>query len=356
MKKLLLLLTLICVFPQTVNAFYDTVPFYQNEFLNELTGNAGFAELVESIINGGGITAEGIFGKVANLVAGDVRTALSYTGSVLALVILASCIKGAQIRQQNGVADLAFVICYFVEASFLLGVLCKAVDIALGAAREVVTFIRMSLPAYIGIVTATGIDASASQGIFLIMVNVVSRYAGVFMINAFFCIGVLTVVSNMSSEIQIAKLIAIARQLLFWVLGFLLTVFAGMTALSGLNAAGSAAVGIRAAKYTIGHAIPVVGGFLADSTELILASAKIFKNAFGTAGIIIMTIICLVPVVKLFTIGFALKFAAGLTEPFCDKLMSDSIYAIGQCVVHIMVCILLMTVMFIMAFAVLLSL
>ena len=176
------------------------------------------------------------------------------------------------------------------------------------------------------------------------------------MINAFFYIAILTVVSNMSSAIHITKLISLARQVLFWVLGFILTVFAGMTTLSGLGASASSAVGIRAAKYTIGHAIPVVGGFLADSTELVLASAKIFKNAFGTAGIAVIAIVCLVPVLKLFVIAFMLKLSAGLTEPFCDNLMSDTIYQVGQSIIHIMVSVLLMSVMFILAFAVLINL
>ena len=241
-------------------------------------------------------------------------------------------------------------------SAFLLGVLFKGVEVAQKAADELVVFTRMTLPAYIGIITSTGVDASASQGIFLMMVNAVSGYAGDFMINAFFYIGILTIVGNMSSEIKITKIIYIARQILFWILGFLLTVFAGMTALSGLAVSASSSVGIRAAKYTIGHAIPVVGGFLADSTELILASAKIFKNAFGTVGIAVLALVCLVPVVKLFIIGFLLKITAGLTEPFCDKLMSDSIYGIGQTVIHIMVTVLLMAVMFILAFAVLINL
>lgn len=334
----------------------NAVPYYQNELLGEFTGNAVFGDFVNGVIKGDAPAGQGIVQKLIALVAGDVKNAASYIISVMGFVILSSCIKGSQIKLGEGVSEIAFLICYFVVSSFLLGVLYKAVCIALDAAEEIVVFIRMSLPAYIGIITSTGINASAMQGIFLVMVNIVSQYAGNFMINAFFYIGVLSVVSNVSSSIHITKLIFIAKQILFWVLGFLLTVFAGMTALSGLSVSVSSATGIRAAKYTIGHAIPVVGGFLADSTELILASAKIFKNAFGTAGIIALAIFCLIPVIKLFAIGFLLKITAGLTEPFCDKLMSESIYGIGQTVVYIMVAVLLMTVMFILAFAVLMNL
>ncbi len=352
------LIFLICFMPARSFAYeYSDESFsYTSEAFREVSETLDFGDFVSSVVKGDDPLPEGIFQKIVAMVIGDVKSVLSYILSVLGFVILSSCIKGSQIKLGESVSEIAFLICYFVISTFLIGILYKSVGIALKAAEEIVVFIRMSLPAYIGIISSTGINASAMQGVFLMMVNAVSQYAGDFMINSFFYIGVLTIVSNMSSRIQIMKLIHISRQVLLWALGFLLTVFAGMTSLSGLAVSASSATGIRAAKYTIGHAIPVVGGFLADSTELILASAKIFKNALGTAGIIALAILCLVPVLKLFAVGFTLKITAGLTEPFCDKLMSDSIYAVGQTVVYIMVSVLLMTVMFIFAFAVLMNL
>lgn len=348
----------ICSLPLAALAddFIDTVPDFSAEFLEEITGHATLKDVISVIISGDMDFDEGLFARIINLVVGDVRQCMGYILSVIGFCILSSCIKGSQIRLSGSTGDISFLVCYCISAGFLLGILRIASDIAFGASEDIVTFIRMSLPAYIGVITSTGVNAAASEGIFLAMINVISRYAGSFMINAFFYIGVLTIVSNMSEEIHISKLIHIFSQVLFWILGFLLTVFAGMTALSGLNASAASGTGIRAVKYTIGHAVPVVGGFLADSTELILASAKIFKSAFGTAGIIILTIACMIPVIKLFIIGFLLKIAAGLTEPFCNKLICDTIYAIGHTVIHIMVSVILMTVMFILAFAVLLNL
>ena len=326
-----------------------------SQYTGELLENSDFASFARRVVSGDDTAIEGVVQKLMQLVMGDVKEIVGYILSVLGFVILSSCIKGSQIKLGEGVSEVAFLVCYFVIASFLMGILYKAVSLASYATGEIVSFIKMSLPAYIGIVTSMGINASVMQTLFLVMTNVVSQYAGSFMINSFFYIGILGIVSNMSSRIHITKLISIARQILFWVLGFMLTVFAGMTSLSGLSVSASSATGIRAAKYTIGHAIPVVGGFLADSTELILASAKVFRNSFGTVGIIVLGALCMIPVLKLFVIGFLLKVSAGLTEPFCDKLMSESIYSVGQTVVHIMVCVLLMTVMFIFAFAVLMN-
>lgn len=336
--------------------YSEVIPEYSDSVITEVTGYAGFADIIESIADREAVVPEDLLHKIVYYAVGDVRYIFKYIVSVLAVCILASCVKGAYIGLKGASGEISFLVCYCTVSGFLLGILNDCVKIALSASESIVIFVRMALPAYIGIITSTGVNAASSEGIFLVMVNVISSYVGNFMINAFFFTGILTVVSNMSAEIKVNKLIHIFRQVMFWILGFLLTVFAGMTSLSGLNISASSGSGIRAIKYTIGHTVPVVGGFLADSTELIYASAGIFKTAFGTAGIVILGIVTMVPVIKLFLVGFLVRITAGLAEPFCDRQICDTVFSVGQTIIYIMVSLLLMTVMFIFAFAVLLKL
>lgn len=332
---------------------FDVPDFFSDNLL-EITGYESFSDIIEVIVNGETPVDEGFFSKIAALVLGDVKLSLTYVVSVIAFSVLSSLVKGSQLRLSAGSGEIAYLICYFLVAGFLLGILQTAVKTALDIAHTLEGFIRMALPAYIGIVTTCGYDFSGSQSLFLMMINVVSSFAGDFMINAFFYMGILGVISNMSDEIHISKLISIFRQTLFWILGFLLTVFASLTALSGINASQRAGAGMRAVKYTVGKSVPLVGGFLSESAELIYASVHVFKGAFGTGGILVIFALCLVPVLKLFVMGTTLKIASGLVEPFCAGSICDSIYRVGQTIIHIMVAVLLMSVMFILAFAVLL--
>lgn len=335
--------------------YISAVPNVSPDILYPLTGSTNFGEFIENIIDGSLPKADTLFSEIMNLILPDIRMCTVYIASILGFSILASCIKGSNLKLSGNSGEIAFLVCYFVVSGFVLGILNSAAQIATNASGELAAFIKMTLPAYIGIVSSMGVDFKGAQAVFLVMINVVTTYAGSFMINSFLYMGILTVLSNISLQMHITKLIGIFRQVMFWMLGFILTVFAGFTALSGINAATGATSGIRAVKYTLGHTIPVVGGFLADSAELIFASAKIFKNAFGTGGIIVVFAMCLIPVCKLFVVGFLLKFTAGITEPFCDKRLCDTIYGAGQSVIYIMVALMLMSVMFILAFAILLN-
>ena len=335
--------------------YEELIPDVQVDELELLTDGKSFAELVGSIANGDKAETGGIAEKLISYFAGDIKKGLTYITAILGFAMMSACVKGAAVKLPSENGDTAFLIIYCVIAAFLLGILKTAVGIASDAAEKIIAFVKMSIPAYIGIVSATLPSGTGNlNGIFVLMVNVVSEFAGSFMLKVLFYIGVMYIINNMSTEIHILKLIELVRQFMFWILGFLLTVFAGMTGFSGIAVSAASKSGMNAVKYTVGHAVPLVGGFLADSAEIIYSSAVLLKSAIGTAGIIALFSICLIPVVKLFIMGMLLKTAAGLAEPFCDKRISDCTAAAGQTVIHIMICVILVCVMFIFTTAVIL--
>lgn len=355
MRKIYLLFLIMFCISMTAyaNDFEEIVPDIGYKELEELTGYGTFAELVNAIVEGETSDSGSLINKITDFFIGELKNNIAYVTAIIGFAMLGACIKGAGIKSDKGSGNLLFLITYCVISLFLLGMLKSCVETAKKLSGDIESFVKMTIPAYIGFVSAiTPLrNAANMEGIFLIMVNIVSAFAGKVMLNMFFYIGLLYIINYMSTEIHVLKLIELVRQALFWILGFLLTVFAGITGLSGINAIAVSQSGMRAVKYTVGHAIPIVGGFLADSSDLIFASAKIFKNAFGTAGIIIIFSICLIPIIKLFVSGMLLKAAAGLTEPFCDKRICDCVAALGQTVIHIMVCLILLALMFILSFA-----
>lgn len=321
--------------------------------LDTLAGYGTFGDLISDIIDGGHPNPRGILQNLISFIAGDIRTAAAYSSAIVAVAVMSACIGGAGsgFLQKNG--ETAFLICYCIAAAFSVGVLKNAAESAVQCVERISAFVKMTVPAYIGFVTATGaVGAAGTRTVFLIMVNIVTAFAGNVMPGVFFNIGIMYAVNYMSGEIHVVRLVELVRQVMFWILGLLLTVFAGSVGLSGINA-GAGNMSVKALKYTVGRCVPVIGGFLAESTDVLAASAAIFRSAFGTAGIIILFSMCLLPVAKLFVMGVSLKAAAGIAEPFCDSRISDCAAGIGQTIIDITLCIVLVSVMLMLAVAVL---
>lgn len=119
------------------------------------------------------------------------------------------------------------------------------------------------------------------------------------------------------------------RDLIKWFIGWslkiLLTVFTTYMSISGVVSGATDAVTLKAAKFTISSAIPVVGGILSDASEAILVSAALVKNAAGIYGIFALLAVFLVPFLKIAVQYLVLKLTGGLCGLFGSKAMTELI-------------------------------
>lgn len=65
--------------------------------------------------------------------------------------------------------------------------------------------------------------------------------------------------------------------------------------------------------------VPGLGDVTDSMTDVFLGSALLIKNSIGVLALILLVVICMVPLVKLFCIGGALKLAGALLGMFGEK-------------------------------------
>ena len=110
--------------------------------------------------------------------------------------------------------------------------------------------------------------------------------------------------------------------LLKWVVTTVLTVvmmvFVGYLTASGVVAGTADAATVKAAKFAISGAIPVVGGILSDAAETVLASAGVLRGTVGVFGMLTVLGICLVPLLQFAVHYLAYKLTAALAAAVGD--------------------------------------
>lgn len=89
--------------------------------------------------------------------------------------------------------------------------------------------------------------------------------------------------------------------------------FVGYLTLGGVIAGSADAMSVKAAKFAISGAIPVVGGILSDAAETILASAGVLRGTVGVFGTVTILGICLLPVLRMAVHYLVYKLAAALS-------------------------------------------
>jgi len=104
--------------------------------------------------------------------------------------------------------------------------------------------------------------------------------------------------------------------LLKWTVTTILTIvtiaFVSYLTASGVVAGTADAAAVKAAKFAISGAVPVVGGILSDAAETVLASAGVLRGTVGVFGMVTILGICLVPLLRLAVHYLAYKLVAAL--------------------------------------------
>lgn len=95
-------------------------------------------------------------------------------------------------------------------------------------------------------------------------------------------------------------------------------VFVSYLTVSGVVAGTADAASVKAAKFAISGAIPVVGGILSDAAETVIASAGILKGTVGVFGMVTILGICLAPLLQLAVHYLAYKLVAALAATLGD--------------------------------------
>lgn len=109
------------------------------------------------------------------------------------------------------------------------------------------------------------------------------------------------------------RLAALIKWLATTILTIVLLVFVGYLTVSGIIAGSADAATVKAAKFAISGAVPVVGGILADASESILAAAGVLRSTVGVFGMVVVLAICLLPFLQLAVHYLIYKLTAALS-------------------------------------------
>ena len=109
------------------------------------------------------------------------------------------------------------------------------------------------------------------------------------------------------------RLAALIKWLATTILTIVLLVFVGYLTVSGIIAGSADAATVKAAKFAISGAVPVVGGILADASESILAAAGVLRSTVGVFGMVVVLAICLLPFLQLAIHYLIYKLTAALS-------------------------------------------
>lgn len=297
-------------------------------------GGNSFAEKVQSVLDGefiqdGGGFIESFF----KLLFSEILDMLPLLASIAVIAILCGLVshmKAGFMSESTG--QIVFFVCFAVVVVLALVCAVNLVNVAGDAINGMKKQMNAAFPILLTLMAGVGgaVSVKAYQPAVALLSGGVVEIVSAVVLPLFIFTLVFSVVGNLSKSVRLGKLTDFFKSASTTVLAVTFTVFTAFLAVQGLTAGSFDGVSIRAAKFATKSYIPILGGYLADGLDLILAGSVLIKNSVGVAGLLLLLSTVLMPLLQILGVCFGFKIVAAVIEPVSDSRLTSFLTGIAK--------------------------
>lgn len=298
------------------------------------------------------------FNEIINAVMGIFMNEILSCIFIFAEVIFICAVSGLLKSSSSSFGDTAVssvgqLICNYSAAAVCIANFYMMYKVAGDAIDSMMEFIQILSPVMVTLLIGSGgvTTGAIMNPVILMAVTVFSTIVDVFIFPAVFLSCSFFLINSLTGNNYIKKLAGYVRKIALFAIGICVLIFSGLSAVQGIVTESADGVLTKAAKYSVGNFVPIIGGFAADSLDLIRSCCVVIKSAAGVFGIIALLIIVSVPIIKLAAAAAVYKLAAAVTEPLGNDSISDCMSEMGNTVITLAVVVFLVTLMFLIFIA-----
>lgn len=299
-----------------------------------------------------------IFNKFIHYFLQEIYTNLRFASQILVIGIIIGILRNAvNSFGDSTVSSIAQLVCFSTAVALCIGSFRYVYSIGAETINNMTSFMQAMFPLIITLLVSTGQFASGAlfHPLILASINIVSSVTEKVILPALFLSAIFFLVNSLTESSYIKKLAAILRQFSIIFIGFTVTIFSSITAIQGVISSSADNLLIKTAKFSVDKFIPIIGGYVSDSVELIMSCSTLIKNALGAVGLLVLILMILIPILKLLSIVFIYKGLAILIEPIGIENISDSLNEMGNTVMILISILILVAMMFLIMITILVN-
>ena len=320
----------------------------------EVAQNFSVKEIVLNMLSGdAAVNQEKVLDLLKTMFFGEIRGLVSLAAQLICICIAAGILSSFASGFGSGTASgMSSVICSFMAAGICLTAFYNIYQGSLGAVSAMTNLMSVSLPVIFAVTAVSGGASSAAvlSAVVTAAVTAFSAWVRFILMPMVFVSGIFSVVSSVGKRSYIKKTAKFLRTAAVFGMGLSITLFTGLTAIQGIMTKSADDMLMRTARYSLDNLIPLVGGFTADSHEMIIACLKSIRGGIGVAGVIILVLLLIGPLVKSVCVVLIFRATSLVLEPAGDDAMSDCMGELASAATVMAALLFLSSLMFVIFF------
>lgn len=314
-------------------------------------GDTSPGEVIRSIIQGHPIFD---FNDIINAVSNQFMHEI-YGSIILAVQLVVICIIIGLLKNlsdsfsEDTVSKLGVIVCSCCVMVLCLKSFMDIYQVCSDAVETMTVTMQALLPILVPLlITMGGFTSGGILNPFIVTaITIFNSILQRLIMPAIYLSCIFILVNSLTDRDYVKKLALLIRGVAVSVMGLAVTLFSGLTMVQGIVTKTADGMLAKTAKYSVDNFVPIVGGFAADSLDLILSCTTIIKNGIGIFGLIIILTLLIVPMIKILAVALVFKLSAVVIEPIGNKTISDCLNEVGNTVITLAIILFLVALMFI---------
>ena len=343
---------------QNVQSQLDKLDFSDAESVVEqlgidvqgLFGSSSFSDKVEKVLSGDFIQdTNGFLNAFFKLLFEKILSLVPVLVSISVVAILCGLIS--QIKS-GFVSDSTGQIVFFVCFSIIILLVITCATNLLNQTNQTIVLLKRQMnfafPVLLTLMAGIGgvVSVKAYQPAVALLSGGIVEIVSNVILPMFIFSFVFSIVANLSKNVKLTKLTEFFKSATTTILVVTFTLFTAFLSIQGLTAGAFDSISIRAAKFATKSYVPILGGYLSDGFDLIMASSVLIKNSVGVAGLVLLVCTILSPIIQILSLSFGLKFVSAIIEPVTDEKITSFLYSVSKHLNMLIVAILAVSFMY----------
>ena len=334
MKKILLILLLLLMVSMPTIAYADLQDDLTNQ-VEEGLGNLDFSQVdtitngyigniidkIQRIINGEFDSMQSFFQLILALLGDNLASLLPKLISIFVILVLVGLMRktsGGFISQ--GTDNIVSFVGRAVVLVTLISVFVDTFNSVNDVLSQLSLLCETSMPILLTLIVANGstsLSAVCQPSMVMFSGTIISIVRNV-LVPMTLSSCAFAFVSNLSQNVKVTKLATFLSNGASWILGILFTIFSAFTSVQGIVASSMDGLSYRMAKFTAKNYIPILGGYISDGFDIVVASTSLIKNSFGLVLLLVVVTMVAKPLVTILTLNLGLQAVTAISEPIVE--------------------------------------
>lgn len=328
---------------ENINEQIQNIDFAElEEFFNSINGlpdDVTFFEFLTKILNGKYDTEyNSIFSYIQSVLLKDIGAQLP----PFILILLISILCGVLIKLKgnvlgNQVAETIIFVGLLSVIALLGGQIIGVWNNTKIVIENIAKLSEIMSPIILTLMVASGGNISASiykptvafltAGVINVVLKIIMPLIAVMII--------FNILSNFTDAIKFEKFSAFIISVIKWIIGIIIAVYGLFLSIQGISSATFDGISVKATKFAISNSVPIIGGFLKDGFDLVVAGSVLIKNAVGFLGVFALFYIIFSPILKIAVFSLLLKLVSAIIEPLGDSKISNFCFSVSKSVTYL---------------------